>query len=112
MKVSGFDWDSGNREKCRKHGLSLAAIEEVFAGPVMILPDLAHSQSEERFRAIGKTDAGRYVFLVFTLRDRAGKRFIRPISARYMHKKEIDSYEKANPDLQDRSGRRNLRREG
>ena len=67
MKVSGFNWDTGNRQKCQKHGLSLAQMEEVFAGPVMILPDHAHSAGEERFRAIGTTEAGRYVFLVFTL---------------------------------------------
>ena len=67
----------------------------------MILPGTAHSTTEERLRAIGTTDAGRHVFLVFTLRERGGQRFIRPISARYMHQKEIDSYEKENPDLQD-----------
>ncbi len=50
-------------------------------------------------RAIGKSRAGRYVFLVFTVRERRGEKFIRPISARYMHQKEIDSYEEENPDL-------------
>jgi len=28
-----------------------------------------------------------------------GELLIRPISARYMHKKEIEAYEKENPDL-------------
>ncbi len=65
----------------------------------MILPDHTHSSAEERLRAIGRTTAGRYVFLVFTIRERDGKSYIRPISARYMHQKEIDSYEKANPDF-------------
>lgn len=64
----------------------------------MILPDTAHATTEERLRAIGRTEGGRYVFLVFTLRERGGQRFIRPISARYMHQTEIDSYEKENPD--------------
>jgi len=53
----------------------------------------------ERLRAIGKTDAGRHVFLVFTIRKRSGKSCIRPVSARYMHRKEIACYEKENPDL-------------
>ncbi|MCH7635964.1 MAG: BrnT family toxin [Proteobacteria bacterium] len=97
--VSGFDWDTGNRAKCQKHGVSVDEIEGLFARPIMILPDTAHSTTEERLRAIGRTRAGRYVFLVFTVRERDGEKFIRPISARYMHRKEIDSYEEENPDL-------------
>lgn len=44
-------------------------------------------------RAIGKTSAGRYVFLVFVIREVDGSRKLRPISARYMHLKEIRHYE-------------------
>lgn len=44
-------------------------------------------------RAIGKTRSGRYVFLVFMLRELDGRINARPISARYMHRKEIDHYE-------------------
>jgi uncharacterized protein len=47
-------------------------------------------------RAIGKTRSGRYVFLVFMLRTIHGSTLIRPISARYMHKKEIDRYESSS----------------
>ena len=49
--------------------------------------------------AIGRTDKGRGVFIVFTLRRKREELLIRPISARYMHKKETDAYEKENPDL-------------
>jgi uncharacterized DUF497 family protein len=65
----------------------------------MILPDQVHSLAETRSRAIGKTAAGRHIFLVFTIRDKQGKRYIRPISARYMHSKEVQHYEKENPHL-------------
>jgi uncharacterized DUF497 family protein len=99
MNVAGFDWDSGNRDKCQKHGVSLQEIEGLFERPVMILPDQAHSTTEQRSLAIGKTEAGRYVFLIFTIRERDGKSYVRPIRARYMHKKEIEAYEKENPDL-------------
>jgi len=101
LQANGFDWDWGNRAKCEKHGLSVAVIEGLFARPLAILPDAAHSQRENRFRAIGRTDKGRGVFIIFTLR-RKGKSedlLIRPISARYMHKREIDAFEKENPDL-------------
>ncbi|MDN5850911.1 MAG: hypothetical protein L0H63_14955 [Nitrococcus sp.] len=48
---------------------------------------------EPRKRAIEKTSEGRYVFLVFMLRDVEGQTMLRPISARYMRQKEIDRYE-------------------
>src|SRR5713101_6519341 len=97
--ASGFDWDDGNRAKCERHGVSLAEVEALFDRPLLIIPDEAHSGDERRLRAIGKTARGRSVFLVFTIRERGGKRLIRPITARYMHRKEVISYEKENPDL-------------
>ncbi len=99
--ISGFEWDHGNLEHCRKHGVSRSDIESVFASPVTILPDTGHSQTEKRFRAIGRTRHGRAIFVVFTIRERHGHRYIRPVSARYIHREEIESYEKENPDLQD-----------
>ena len=98
LEANGFDWDGGNRAKCEKHGLSVAAIESLFASPLAILPDAAHSQREKRLRAIGRTDKGG-VFIIFTLRRKGDELLIRPISARYMHKKEIEAYEKENPNL-------------
>jgi uncharacterized DUF497 family protein len=94
MDFSGFDWDNANRAKCQKHGVSIATIESMFLRGVMVLPDAGHSEKETRFRAIGNTEDGRAAFVVFTLRSRAGEQMIRPISARYMHKKEIEHYEK------------------
>ena len=70
----------------------------------MILPDAAHSRGEVRFRAIGLTHKRRHVFVVFTIREREDKSYIRPISARYMHRAEIENYEEENPDLYDRRG--------
>ncbi len=93
MRVSGFDWDDANRDKCRKHGVSAAAIESLFRRPIAVVPDPAHSRAETRFKAIGRTGHGRSVLIVFTLRSRAGEIFIRPISARYMHAKEVRHYE-------------------
>jgi hypothetical protein len=101
MEIAGFDWDRGNRTKCQKHGVSIEAIESLFTRSVAIFPDNAHSEREQRFRAVGWTQENRAVFVVFTLRRQDGDLLIRPISARYMHKKEIETYEKANPDLQE-----------
>ena len=91
--VAGFDWDAGNRAKCRKHGLTPSEIEELFNRPIAVLPDPGHSTNEERFKAIGRTDIGRSVLVVFTLLHRAVAMLIRPISARYMHAKEVAYYE-------------------
>lgn len=97
--IVGFDWDDGNRTKCRKHGVPIDQIEDLFSRSLMIFPDDAHSIAEERYRAVGRTSAGRHVFIVFTIRTVRGERHIRPISARYMHAKEISYYEEENSDL-------------
>lgn len=95
---SGFDWDHGNCQKCLQHGVSQAEIESLFSGKVALFPDPKHSAQEERFLAIGTTDTGRHVLLAFTFRKRAGRTLIRPISARFMHKKEIEHYEKVEKE--------------
>lgn len=91
MKIAGFDWDKGNWPKCGKHGVSRAEIEEVFTGAPAVETD--PFPEEVRMRAIGKSAAGRYVFVVFMLRKIDGQMKLRPISARYMHEKEIAHYE-------------------
>lgn len=101
-RVAGFDWDHGNREKCQMHGVSIPEIESVFDRPVAVVPDPAHSSAESRFKAIGITAEGRHVFVVFALRSRKEATLIRPISAPYMHRKEVGYYEKTAPRIQNR----------
>jgi uncharacterized protein len=60
-----------------------------------------HADDETRFKAIGKARDNRHVFVVFTLRRDRVTMLIRPISARYMHQKEVTVYEKENPDIQE-----------
>ena len=102
LRVQGFDWDSGNRAKCQKHGVSIAEIEALFRGTPRIAPDAKHSQEEDRMIAVGRTGAGRPVFVAFTLRTKNRRRFIRPVMARYMHGKEIAAYERESAETQDR----------
>ena len=75
--------------------MTIAEIAAVFSNPHRIAPDPGHSITETRFLAIGSGGGPRPVFVAFTLRDRDGQRLIRPISARYMHRQEIESYEEA-----------------
>jgi hypothetical protein len=93
FRVNGFDWDEGNRRKCQKHGLSIREIEVLFTDRPRVAPDPKHSSDEDRFIAVGKTRAGRQVFVAFTIRTRNKHDLIRPVSARYMHAKEIQAYE-------------------
>jgi len=100
IAVAGFDWDEGNLAKCAQHGVSVEEIEAVFLAGPAIAPDLAHSAAEDRLIAVGRTAQGRALFVAFTLRERQGHRLIRPVSARYMHKKEIEAYEKKSSQTQ------------
>ena len=93
VKLSGFDWDDGNREKCQKHVVSIDETENLFLGQPRIAPDLKHSGTEDRFIAVGRTTKRRPLFVAFTFRISAMGVLVRPISARYMQGKEIEGYE-------------------
>lgn len=66
-----------------------------------VFPAKSSLDDEERRFAVGRNAEGRYVFVVFTLRDKDGTALIRPISARFMHEKEVRNYErqKGSQDL-------------
>lgn len=90
--IVGFDWDNGNERKNDKHGVGMAESEQVFFNtPLLLLVDVVHSGSENRYHALGQTDLGRLLHITFTLRG--SDQLIRVISARDMHKKERTVYE-------------------
>lgn len=97
-QVVGFDWDEGNaRKSTEKHDVSQAESEQVFFNqPLLVLHDYRHSQNEERFHALGKTDDRRQLHTTFTLRNGDKGMLIRVISARVMHRKERIEYEQVN----------------
>jgi uncharacterized protein len=96
IETLGFEWDTGNQDKCRKHGVSPSEIEAFFRQDTLyIAPDIFHSEQEQRFLAIGRDSTGKPLFVVFTLRENNEGLLIRPISARYMHAKEVRKYEEA-----------------
>ena len=95
------DWDQGNRARCQRHGVSLAEIEEVLNDDPRFAPDVRHSGAEDRFIAVGRTSSGRPVFVAFTFRVKLGRMFVRPVSARYMHRKEAERYAEAGSPTDD-----------
>jgi uncharacterized DUF497 family protein len=102
LRVGGFDWDEGNRAKCQKHGVSILEIEDLFAHSLRVAPDPKHSVGEDRLIAVGRTSTGRPVFVAFTIRTKNKRRFIRPVTARYMHAKEIAAYDEESATPQNR----------
>ena len=85
-----FDWDEGNRGKnWSKHRVSDAECEQVFFNqPLLVFLDEEHSEEEQRYYVLGRTDRGRCLFMVFT--PRGDK--IRVISAREMTNRERAFY--------------------
>lgn len=90
LGVKGFDWDEGNLSKSsKKHGVSPFESEQIFFNqPLIVEHDVKHAQTEVRFYALGRTDADRHLFVVFTIR----RGLIRVISARDMSRKERKVY--------------------
>lgn len=90
LKCAGFDWDEHNAEKnWQKHHVTPSECEEIFFNrPVVVSDDVKHSERENRFYALGHSDAGRMLFTVFTIR----RNLIRVISARDMNRKERKVY--------------------
>lgn len=91
--LDGFDWDEGNQDKnWLKHQVSNGECEEVFFNvPLLVADDDKHSQIEQRYFALGKTNDGRTLFLSFVIRtDKIGV-----ISARDMNRKERRIYAEA-----------------
>jgi uncharacterized protein len=103
IAFAGFAWDKANHSKCQKHGVSVAEVEHVLThAATLIVPDIKNSRAERRFLAIGRTEKGRYAFVVFTPRQTGSGIVMRPISARYMHRKEIEKYEQEIARVQNR----------
>ena len=94
-QVTGFDWDAGNERKSKeKHAVSRFEAEQVFFNqPLLVLADQKHSQNEERYHALGKSNDTRLLHITFTLRS--ADTLIRVISARDMHRKERNIYEQS-----------------
>ena len=85
-ECEGFQWDAGNSTKIwERHQVMATECEELFFNrPLIVVSDEEHSAGEERFYALGQSDSGRPMFVVFTIRGR----LIRVISARDMSRKD------------------------
>src|SRR5256885_9467115 len=87
---TGFEWDEGNLDKnWEEHRVAFWECEEVFLNrPLVVRQDDEHSATERRYYALDRSEAGRLLFVAFTVR----RKLIRPISARDMTTKERRAY--------------------
>ena len=92
-RATGFEWDDGNAPKVvSRHDVDPGECEQAFfVEPLAVTFDAKHAVDEPRWRALGRTLAGRRLYLVFTFRG-AGGTLIRVIQARDMNRKEQKEY--------------------
>ena len=63
-----FDWDDGNVDHVRIHGIEPDEAEEVLLDPRALGVAAYNSRGERRQGALGSTGNGRVLVVVFTLR--------------------------------------------
>ena len=90
--IEGFQWDDGNAAKnWTRHQVSQTEAEQVFINRPLVVTASTGAKAEPRHFALGRTDAGRELAMVFTLRGS----LLRVISARPMSRGERRIYGQA-----------------
>lgn len=93
--LEGFEWDAGNTDKnWLRHAVRQAEAEQALSNSPLVVAQSLTEASEPRLIALGHTDAGRQLTIVFTV---CGTR-IRVISARAMSKAERKAYAQADQE--------------
>jgi hypothetical protein len=87
---TGFEWDGGNiTENWDKHGVSVLECEQIFFNkPLLVKRNKRHSNFENRYYVLGRTNRDRLLFAVFTVCNKK----ISIISARDMTDAEMERY--------------------
>ena len=100
--VEGFEWDAGNADKnWRRHEVRQTEAEQVLLNmPLVVKAPARQAGAEPRFIALGQTDTGRLLTVIFTVR----RSRIRVISARPMSRRERNAHGKveAKPETDSR----------
>ena len=89
-----FDWDEGNRDKnLRIHGMHDWEIEEAFEDPRRHVEPTRSEAGERRQLMLGRSrTSGKYLRIIYTVRIKAGRPYIRPISAMEMPRNARNRY--------------------
>lgn len=87
IKIHGFEWDEQNTWKPLRHGVELDEVESVFySRPIKFLNIRSNRQI-----ALGRTDEGRYLAVIFQIKSGG---IIRPITAREMTSTEREFFKR------------------
>ena len=82
--------EAKDRQNLRKHGIDMYEASAVFFDPLAVFwHDLKHSEYEERWCILGRSEKGRLLFVSHTLRGAA----VRIISTRRAKQHEVKKYE-------------------
>ena len=90
-----FSWNPQKAiSNYEKHGIPFEEASTVFADPEALdWEDMEHSQTEVRFKRLGRSIEHRILLVVYTTRRlKSGKEIIRIISARQASRKERKAY--------------------
>ena len=88
-----FQWDMGNENHIIDHyplrANTIEEVESLFYDPAPIaLRDLEHSDQEERFKLVARSNQNRILLVVYVIRNNQ----IRPISCRPANQRERGRY--------------------
>ena len=67
-ELDGFAWDEHNVGHISRHEVTPMEVEEAARRPALIVPAQPRG-GEQRWKLLGKTTAGRYLVVVFTVRQ-------------------------------------------
>jgi uncharacterized DUF497 family protein len=91
-----FEWDAAKAAvNLRKHRVAFELASSIFADPtILTVPDLAHSETEERWISIGYASSGILLTVAYTWTEAPSLTKVRLITARKSTKNEISYYQK------------------
>ena len=83
-----FDWDAANIDHIARHSVEPDEVEAAFADPRRMAEEAYSVPGERRRAVIGVTDAGRLLYVVYTMRRGA----IRTVTARNANARQRRRY--------------------
>ncbi len=96
--VYAFEWDPAKAEEnTAKHGVAFELAASVFRDPLTLtVYDEEHSETEERWATLGRTENGKLVVVIHTFEETgAASATVRIISAREATRRERENYEQS-----------------
>lgn len=96
--VYAFEWDPAKAEEnTAKHGVAFELAASVFRDPLTLtVYDDEHSEAEERWATLGRTENGRLLVVIHTFEETgAASATVRIISAREATRHERENYEQS-----------------